>query len=227
MAEIGNGYGSEFQLLRFLGHHRNELNQIVKKALRTDSEIEWLDFPYDDKKLSGDGEYIGINFLSSLPNNSDIKTKWDNFWPSRNKAQHWDAIAKVDDTWILVEAKAHSEEMKSDCGAGENGKKIIESQMIGLINEKGIKPNGSWLKEYYQKANRLLFAYFLETNDIQCRVLYIYFVNGFKNKGVVEEKDWEKLIKEQDTYLGIVDNDWVKHKVKNIIVNCKKRNLGI
>ena len=28
MAEMGLGYGSEFQLLRFLGHHRNELNEI-------------------------------------------------------------------------------------------------------------------------------------------------------------------------------------------------------
>lgn len=25
MAEMGLGYGSEFQLLRFLGHHRDEL----------------------------------------------------------------------------------------------------------------------------------------------------------------------------------------------------------
>lgn len=222
MAEIGNGYGSEFQLLRFLGHHRNELNKYIKKAIDTDSEIEWLDFPYDDKRLSGDGEYIGIDFLCSLSDENDIRTKWEQFWPSKNKAQHWDAVAKVNDTWILVEAKAHSEEMKSNCGAGEKSKKLIENRIIELMKRKGIKPKDSWLKEYYQKANRLLFADFLDSNGIKCIILYIYFVKGYKNKGIDKADDWEVLIKEQDKYLGITNNEWAKHKVKNVIIECIK-----
>ena len=28
MAEMGLGYGSEFQLMRFLGHHRDYLNDL-------------------------------------------------------------------------------------------------------------------------------------------------------------------------------------------------------
>ena len=64
MAEIGLGYGSEFQLMRFLGHHRNELNDLIHKATNTNELIEWLDFPYKDKKKSGDGEWIGIECFS-------------------------------------------------------------------------------------------------------------------------------------------------------------------
>ena len=33
MAQIGYGYGSEFQLLRFLGHHRNLLEEAIRKAI--------------------------------------------------------------------------------------------------------------------------------------------------------------------------------------------------
>ena len=29
MAQIGFGYGSEYQLLRYLGHHRQELEEII------------------------------------------------------------------------------------------------------------------------------------------------------------------------------------------------------
>jgi len=32
MAEMGLGYGSEFQLLRFLGHHRDELNNLIHES---------------------------------------------------------------------------------------------------------------------------------------------------------------------------------------------------
>lgn len=31
MAEMALGYGSEYQLLRFLGHHRNLLNNEISK----------------------------------------------------------------------------------------------------------------------------------------------------------------------------------------------------
>ena len=33
MAEMALGYGSEYQLLRFLGHHRIELDKEIKKVL--------------------------------------------------------------------------------------------------------------------------------------------------------------------------------------------------
>ena len=38
MAEIALGYESEYQLLRFLGHHRNELEQYQK--LSSDMFVE-------------------------------------------------------------------------------------------------------------------------------------------------------------------------------------------
>ena len=56
MAEIGLGYGSEFQLMRFLGHHRNELYKLIHEATHTSEPIEWMDYPYENERISGDGE---------------------------------------------------------------------------------------------------------------------------------------------------------------------------
>ena len=53
MAEIGLGYGSEFQLMRFLGHHRNYLNRIIQDSLKNEGVIEWLDFPVNENRCSG------------------------------------------------------------------------------------------------------------------------------------------------------------------------------
>lgn len=32
MGKMGNGYGSEFHLLRYLGYHRHDLNREVEKT---------------------------------------------------------------------------------------------------------------------------------------------------------------------------------------------------
>ena len=38
------GYGSEYQLLRYLGHHRNYLNDEIRKVIG-EGPIMWLDYP--------------------------------------------------------------------------------------------------------------------------------------------------------------------------------------
>ena len=77
MAEIGLGYGSEFQLMRFLGHHRNYLNRIIQDSLKNEGVIEWLDFPVNENRCSGDGEWKGIEcFKGHLANYEEINKKW-------------------------------------------------------------------------------------------------------------------------------------------------------
>lgn len=222
MAEIGNGYGSEFQLMRYLGHHREELEAIIKKELKEDGEIKWFDFPYDSKKKSGDSEYIGIDFLKNEANYKSIKGNWKKIWPSANNAQNWDAVAKIGSRWLLVEAKAHKNEVFSDCKASKASKEMILGSMMQVQNEKGIKCKNDWLNKYYQKANRLLFIHFLEKNDIKSSLLYIYFVNGYLDKGVNSKAEWKQIIKDEDEYLGIQNNKWGKGIVHNVFIECKQ-----
>lgn len=221
MAEIGNGYGSEFQLMRFLGHHREELESIIRKELKEDGEIKWLDFPYDSKKKSGDSEYVGLEFLKNETNFKSIKTNWKKVWPSANNAQNWDAIAKIGTRWLLIEAKAHKNEVNSDCKASKSSKEMIFESMTKVQKDKNINTQNDWMKKYYQKANRLLFIHFLENNYINASLLYIYFINGYLDKGIKDKAEWIAIIKEEYKYLGIQSNKWVKEKVNNVFIECK------
>ena len=69
MAQIGYGYGSEFQLLRFMGRHRDLLDNEIKKQINQTGEIHWLDFGFTDldATLIGDEEQKGLAFLESIP----------------------------------------------------------------------------------------------------------------------------------------------------------------
>ena len=67
MAEIALGYGSEYQLLRYLGHHRNFLDSKIKEATKNDSPIEWMDYPVDNSRDSHDGEWTDVKFFKHLP----------------------------------------------------------------------------------------------------------------------------------------------------------------
>ncbi len=221
MGKMAMGYGSEFHLLRFLGRHRNELTEKVLGAFGVqDNNLEWFDFKYDAKNRS-DKEFVGIEFLKP---NRNIESAWNAYWPQSGTAQNWDAIAKLGEEWILVEAKARAGEMQSDCGASSAlSKTKIEKAFEETKSYFGIMSSDDWTKKYYQKANRISFLHFLEMNDIKAKMLFIYFVNGFEKQGTTEsvgsEYEWQCLINEQDNYLGIEDNLKLKNLIRNLFID--------
>ncbi|TGT35908.1 MULTISPECIES: hypothetical protein [unclassified Mesorhizobium] len=104
-------YGSEFHLLRYMGRHRNRLNEAVAKATGAE-EIEWLDAPPDTGKPWNDGEWKGLRFLDDR---EDLQRAWRAVWPARGNPPNWDALGKVRTAgaweWLLVEAKANEQEL--------------------------------------------------------------------------------------------------------------------
>jgi hypothetical protein len=160
-AEMGLGFGSEFQLLRFLGHHRQELEQNILKQTNLNEgllyQMEWLDFPKDETRKSLDGEYKGIGFLPTELK-SKVANNWKKFWPK--KGQNWDAIlyltpivpnSNLKDKWIIIEAKAHLKELESSCKAeNEESVKKIEAALEATKKHFNINAEKDWLKQYYQ-----------------------------------------------------------------------------
>lgn len=226
-AKLGLGYGSEFHLLRLLGRHRNSFDLKILSALNyQNKKIEWLDFKYDSKQFIPDKEYVGIEFLENSFNYSDLKKSWSKYWPSINNAQNWDAICKIDDEWILIEAKSRKKEIESDCSASKDSKDFISKRFDLIKNKYGIKRQNDWTLNFYQKANRILFVDYLTDNNIKATLLFVYFINGFKKdnkqQGVTSDSEWRDLIKIQDDYLGISDNKELKHKIVNLIIDIDK-----
>jgi hypothetical protein len=233
MADMGLGYGSEFQLLRFLGRHRNEFDSIVKKAINTDAPIEWLDFKYDRESLTLDSELKGIEFLSEYEKFKDIKKEWTEYWTGNT--QNWDAVFKCNGSYYIVEAKAHLKELESNfSGSENNNKKKIEKAFIQTANELEVSSIDTWFGRYYQLANRLAFIAFLNRQKIDAKLVYIYFINGYKkrvivngktneieDKGVKTEKEWNVEIEKEYKELKI-DKEKIKKHITNIFITCER-----
>ena len=227
MAKLGYGYGSEFHLLRLLGRHRSSFDLKILQALGySNKKIEWLDYKYDSKKLIPDKEYVGIDFLENSADYKSLKDSWRNYWPSSNNAQNWDAICKIDNEWILIEAKAHKDEMNSNSKASKKSRIFISERFDEIKAKYGITSQNDWNKNYYQKANRILFLEYLKDNNIRAKLLFVYFVNGYRKGGeqlgVTSIAQWTDLIKKQDEYLGISNNKLIKDNIVDLIVNIDK-----
>lgn len=135
--------------------------------------------------------------------NSHNWQKIEKFWPKRG-GPHWDSIAITQQNKIiLVEAKAHRSEVKSNT-------KVKSEKSIALIKESlkatkkwlGITCNEDWRKCYYQMSNRLTHLHFLKkVCDLDVYLVYVYFLGDthFSDKVDTVEK-WKEIIKNEKNY---------------------------
>lgn len=239
MAQIGHGYGSEWQLLRMLGHHREYFFKELRKQLHLtpDAEIHWLDYGFDDSMVSGDKEYKKREFFEMIPEifTPEILSEFkkDKFGSKLN--QNWDGIFWVGNVVYLVEAKAHIKEIFSDCQSdNRNSLSVIEGNFKETRDFFNIPCDNDWKKTYYQMANRVAFLKLLKSHNIEARLVNIYFVDGYEKKIKDPDSDkyytiqnkntsieeWGKAIKEEENYLGI--SGLIDKTIFPVYVNCKQ-----
>lgn len=243
MAQIGHGYGSEWQLLRMLGHHRDYFFKELREqiGISSEDEIRWLDYGWDDGEISGDKEFVGRDFFHCIPHifTQEIMAGFSTDDFGKNLRQNWDGIFWVGNTVYLVEAKAHIDEIKSDCMAGSSKSiGIISTYMDETKAHYGITSDSDWTKIYYQMANRMAFLALLEKHRIDARLVNIYFIDGYEKKSKdpdsgkyhtllnknASKEDWKRVIKEEEEYLGIADR--LNGKAHFVFVNCKGNATG-
>ena len=208
MAEMAMGYGSEFQLLRCLGHHRNALNSLIMEETGSESTIDWLDYPIDLNRKSMDGELKGIECFNEYfsPNRyKAIHKAWTAFWPGRGNAMNWDGIFIQNGVWYFVEAKANVQEAYQKCEASSpDSRNKILAAFRATQNSFNLPEDENWIDSTcYQLANRLAFLHFCKSQGIDARLLYIGFVNGCGAKSVTSKEDWIKIWNDELSILGI------------------------
>jgi hypothetical protein len=210
MAEMGDGYGSECHLLRFLGRHRKWFNEAVCAEIGADT-VGWIDFHFDRTKRWMDSERKGLDFL---PDAHPALTGWASFWPSRGNAPNWDAVGDATfqgrHEWLLVEAKAHIRELVSDCQAREVSLSTITRALEQTKKALGVSTDRDWLQRYYQFANRLTILNFLHENGVAARLLFVYFVgdnfdraSAYKAECPQDEVGWAAALSVQAQWLGL------------------------
>ena len=223
MANIGDGYGSECQLLRYLGRHREVLDTAVMRTTGAQS-ISWIDYPYEPSSPWKDGEWKGLDFL---PEDSGARKAWPNFWPTSGNAQNWDAIGKISvgnrEEWLLVEAKAHTGEIKSSCAASEQGGLLKIKTALGTVKaDLGVSIDRDWLNEYYQFANRIAALWHMRQYDEPGRLLFIYFTGDSFPSGNVDcpggPAGWASALAKQEQHLGVLEGHPFQNYVHKIFL---------
>jgi len=222
MAEIGNGYGSELHLLRFLGRHREHLNQKVLEVVGG-SAVRWLDFQFDlSRKMWQDAEWKGLGFL---PDGEPAKADWPMFWPQKGNVPNWDAVGLIatgrGEEWLLVEAKAHLGELRSSCGAkSDSGLNQIKQALDRTKQALGVSPSCDWLKSYYQYCNRLAVLNFLNSCGTPARLLLIHFLgDSVPGKECPQnEKGWAQALEAQDQHIGLPRNHPLADRIHKLFL---------
>lgn len=146
----------------------------------TNNQVQWVSpDPNNDFYEYRDDFLEGLSLENIDLTNAENKLR--NFWPKGGP--QWDGLAIVDGKAgekgiLLVEAKAHSDETKSDLKATSKvSVDLIESSIGEVQSYMNVKPR-VWTREYYQLANRLCYLYFLNYKlNIPTWLVLINFVN--------------------------------------------------
>jgi hypothetical protein len=238
MGKMGHGYGSEFHLLRYLGYHRRDLNRAIEQQTGG-TVLDWLEFSFGTRREFPhlDAEWKGLEFLDP---DVQVRSAWAKFWPQTGNAPNWDAVGFMHfDSHVehlLVEAKAHVSEIRSDCGAKPTGGRQRIKEALG----ETIKANGfsveaeKWLSPYYQYANRLAHLHFLLQHNISSRLIFIYFLGDQwpddspdNRERVICPKtkaDWEPHLREMYSHLGLKGASKLEPRVHSLFLDvCRNR----
>lgn len=221
MSTIGYGYGSEWHMLRYLGYHRKALNEAVGE-LTGGTGTEWLDMSFNPQKKFLDDEWKGLDFL---PDDSPAKREWKNFWPQTGNIQNWDAVGTLQKgavrEFLLVEAKAHLEEIKSQCKAKEiGGKSLIVKALDEAKLACGASLDNDWLQPYYQYCNRLTALYFLTKHGVGARLIFIYFLNDARQDAVCpkSEAEWQTELEKMYDHIGPLKNEELTNRIHHLFL---------
>lgn len=211
MGKMALGYGSEFHLLRWTGRHRNKFDNKIKQLLNIDN-VTWLDFDFSNNKDEPDKELVGLSFLEKEPSFKAVISQWKDEWPQSGNSMNWDLVGYTVKnnikTWILIEAKAHIKELENYCKAGPVSLKKIENVLNKTADNIGtqILKEFPWTKEYYQLANRIYILDLLKRNDINSKLINIYFIGDKTDSSRKSPKDiatWKVEIDKMKKYLNI------------------------
>lgn len=240
MGTIGYCYGSEWHVLRMLGHHRHQFStQLAKLIGGSGTSLRWLDMPYNGKAKSLDGEIKSVDFLHDRGGRA-----WKEYWPdkrtddpNRDGVPSWDTVGLLESVgapaWVLLEAKSHIAELTSStrCQAGGDSLRKIKSAFEETWDLMGGDPaawqhvGAEWCAQgAYQIANRLACLNFLRNRYHQrAHLVFVYFLNDcFRGRQCPSTPAvWQKSIKPIYARMGLAENHKLAGFVHTVFVDVR------
>jgi hypothetical protein len=194
------GSKGSLKWIQLLVNQRPELLEEELRALVGSREsVEWLSPLREDQFAEyRDGSALELLGVSKL------QRPLRDFWPARGP--QWDALARVGEALVLVEAKAHIPELFSppSLAKNETSRRKIQSALAETKQWLSAQPGLDWSKRFYQYANRLAHLYFLrKVNGLDAHLVFLYFVGDGDMKGPTDPSEWEAATAVLHEALGI------------------------
>lgn len=198
----------------------------------TGGSIEW----FSPIKETGYEEYVDDTFWSGCLQ-PGAKSFWvglqkpARFWPKGGP--NWDGLAVLTKTdgkkvLLLFEAKAHSYELKSSCGAVDaSSLSEIKGRIEQAFREARIDCENDPLKNYYQFSNRFAYISTLRKSIDAC-CIYLYFANDpywdlSNDKTDVER--WGRAIIHEHNYFGASSSQLRSSSIYELILDLKSESF--
>ena len=233
MARLNSEYGSELHLLRMLGRHRKSFDAQIQKATGCDS-VDWLDFPSGDLRMNKEGEpnwdkeWLGLDFL---PSSNPTAAMWKSAWPHHSGVHNRDAVARIkfgtSIEWLLIEAKANLQELRSDCGAkAADSLALIDMTMTKTKTALGVNEKHDWLRGHYQFCNRVAVLDAMNNSGSPAHMVFVYFYGDIGDSGRTcpqERSDWQSALDHQDTHVGLPTSHRLEGRLHKLLVDVQCR----
>lgn len=206
--------GSRFCLQEYMLHECEQLTSLIKTSSPTLMSFDFKNLDWKSPLAKEEYYEFRDDFLEPL----DLEEKKEllrTFWP-KNGPQ-WDGIASLEkeskNGILLIEAKAHPKETKSDIKASnQTSINLIEKAIERTQGFMGVK-SSNWTKNNYQLANRLAYLYFFnEILGIPTWLVLINFVND-KSHIATGLRDWELHYEAIFKEMGISHNSKLLDKL--------------
>jgi hypothetical protein len=192
--------GSQRQIQTYVNEKRSALNLAVAQVLArhkvSSTEIHWVS-PLANEKYS---EYRDSDFLDRV-GLAHLGSKLSDFWPRRGPS--WDALARIEDGCVLIEAKSHVSEIEcGGCKASEESCSTIKKAFELTKEWLGASTDHDWMGRYYQCANRYAHLYFLtQMAGIRAFMVNVYFIDDPNSK--TTRAAWDPAIAAVKQGLGL------------------------
>lgn len=146
-------------------------------------------------------EYRDKDFLHQL-GRDDVADALEKFWPTRGP--QWDGLGVEGSNLILLEAKAHVDELNSSCTAkSAKSLKQINDALQATKRALGARPDADWLNGYYQLANRLAHLTFLRKQGANAWLVLLQFTGQTLMPSSATFEEYELAFQAALTHLGL------------------------
>jgi hypothetical protein len=204
--------GSQRQIQTYVNLRPVELSRKLLEVLSppppANTKLTWVS-PLATKEFK---ELRDDEFLRALDLDKYIGDLRE-FWPEGGPS--WDALGRLEgdagEGIVLVEAKSHILELKSQCQAEDLESRGKIAKAFAETKEwLNVEQSSDWTKPYYQSANRLALLYFFRKRAIEAWLVNVYFLNDphFKNPASPRTREeWNPPIEDVAKALGFPGKD--------------------